>query len=201
MFRKSFAIVPIALAALACIWPIGALAQSEPDPQAETALLVAMPAVGEAWREVVLVSWPYRGGHLGLILNRPLPLRLKDFFPRHEPALKVPGPVYLGGPANQEIVYALAELEERPPRGVLPLMGNVYLLVHAVAIDKQIAERPAEGRYFAGVTAWRPGELAQELRRGWWKVRAPSAAILLREDPVHLWDRLRPRSTVQLEVR
>lgn len=197
MLRRSFAIISIALAALA----LPAFAQQELDAEAETALLVATPAVGEAWREVVLVSWPYGMGHLGVILNRPLQQRLKDFFPGNEPALKVPGPVYLGGPANQKILFALAALEQPPSRGVLPIIGKVYLLVNGALIDKQIAERPTEGRYYVGLTIWRPGELAEELRRGWWKVRAPSAEILLREDPIHLWDRLRPRSAVQLEVR
>jgi hypothetical protein len=50
-----------------------------------------------------------------------------------------------------------------------------------------IETMPNDARYFAGLTAWRPGELDDEIRAGAWEVRPADASTVFRADPGSLW--------------
>jgi putative transcriptional regulator len=152
-------------------------------------LLIATDRLeGSGYNETVLIAVPLRdGGHIGFILNRPTPVKLGTLYPEHAPSREVADPVYFGGPVLLESLFAVAR---RAPEGggeVIPLMPGLVLAVDSAAVDGVIETMPNDARYFAGLTAWRPGELDDEIRAGAWEVRPADASTVFRADPGSLW--------------
>jgi putative transcriptional regulator len=152
-------------------------------------LLIATDRLeGSGYNETVLIALPLRdGGHVGFILNRPTPVKLGTLYPEHAPSRKVVDPVYFGGPVLVESLFAVAR---RAPEGggeVISLMPGLVLAVDSTAVDHVIETMPNDARYFAGLVAWQPGELDDEIRAGAWEVRPADASTVLRADPASLW--------------
>jgi putative transcriptional regulator len=155
---------------------------------AESVLLIATDRLeGSGYSETVLIAVPLRDGrHIGFILNRPTPVKLGALFPEHAPSRKVVDPVYFGGPVLAESLFAVAR---RAPEGgdAIALMPGLVLAVDAVAVDRMIETMPNDARYFAGLVAWQPGELDEEIRAGAWEVRPADAGTVFRANPGSLW--------------
>jgi putative transcriptional regulator len=152
-------------------------------------LLIATDRLeGSGYNETVLIALPLRdGGHVGFILNRPTPVKLGTLYPEHAPSRKVVDPVYFGGPVLVESLFAVARRAPEGGGGVIPLMPGLVLAVDSIAVDHVIETMPNDARYFAGLVAWQPGELDDEIRAGAWEVRPADAGTVLRADPGSLW--------------
>jgi putative transcriptional regulator len=66
----------------------------------------------------------------------------------------------------------------------------VFVTVDGKAVDRILRDTPHEARYFAGYSAWQPGELEDEVRAGDWMLAEPDEATLFRRDPATLWREL-----------
>ncbi len=51
-----------------------------------------------------------------------------------------------------------------------------------------------EARFLAGLVAWRPGELRDELKRGLWYVLEADSELVMRKPTEGLWEELVRRS-------
>lgn len=162
---------------------------------AESLILVARPALQHPLygRTVLAVTSFGAGQHLGFILNRPTPYRLGDMFPGHAPSRKVVEPVFLGGPFELQVIFALVPGAETPGRGSIELMPGLYAVFDGNAVDRVIEANPHDARFLTGLVVWRPGELEQELARGFW-YRLPSDAALATRQPDGLWEELLVRA-------
>jgi putative AlgH/UPF0301 family transcriptional regulator len=60
-------------------------------------------------------------------------------------------------------------------------------------VDRIIESGGEHARFVAGLVIWRPGELADEIKRGAWYVLDPEAELAMRE-PEGLWEELVGRS-------
>ena len=176
------------LAALAAM-PV-ASARDEADIS-RPVLLVANPKLGEFYGGTVLIVRPVGGEqHVGFIVNRPTKMTLGKLFPDHGPSSKVTDPVFLGGPANVGMIFAVVERDGSPGGKSMPLMDHLFVAVDEETVDKIIEHESEHARFFAGFVAWRPGELAEEVRRGLWYVMEPDAKLLFRQSTDGLWDEL-----------
>jgi hypothetical protein len=103
----------------------------------ETVVLVARPQLQDPlYGETILIAKPLEGGqHLGFILNRPTRLSLADLFPGHEPSRSIQDPIYLGGPSELNVVFALVAGHDRPGDGSMQLAPDLYLAVAAQTVD------------------------------------------------------------------
>ena len=154
-------------------------------------LLVANPNLGEFYGHTVLIVRPVGNGqHIGFIVNRPTEMTLGKLFPDHEPSSKVKDPVFLGGPANVGMIFAVVQRDGSPGGKSMPLMDHLFVAVDEETVDKIIEHESANARFFAGFVAWKPGELADEVRRGLWYVMEPEARFVLRNSTDGLWDEL-----------
>ncbi|MGB5081579.1 MAG: YqgE/AlgH family protein, partial [Burkholderiales bacterium] len=92
-------------------------------------LLVAKPRLsGSAWGSTILIARPVpNGGHIGLILNKPTRMSLGEAFPEHAPSRKVVDPLFLGGPAELNIVFALVERRAAAGDGAMPMTPELFL--------------------------------------------------------------------------
>ena len=75
-------------------------------------------------------------------------------------------------------------------------LGRLFLFI---AVDAKTVDRIIEGdashaRFFAGLIAWRPGELQEELKRGLWYVQESDSDLVMRKPTEGLWEELVKRS-------
>jgi putative transcriptional regulator len=185
----------LALAAiLAAALPFAASAESI-DPVAAPAVLVAKPDVAQFYRGTVLFVRPIgNGAHVGFIINRPTDVTLGSLFPMHVPSQKVSKPVLLGGPAYTDTLFALVQKTTSPGGQSIPFAGDVFLAFDLEVVDRIIEQDGNAARFMVGLVLWRPGELAHEIRNGFWLVREPDAKLLFGKPADGLWEELIQRS-------
>jgi putative transcriptional regulator len=158
-------------------------------------LLVANPKLGEFYHGTVLIVRPVGNDqHIGFIVNRPTQITLGKLFPEHEPSKRVKDPVFLGGPDNVSMIFAVVERDGSPGGKSLPLMDHLFVAIDEKTVDEIIEHESDHARFFAGMVAWKPGELAEEIRRGLWFVMKPDADLVLRHSTAGMWDELLMRT-------
>ena len=159
-------------------------------------ILVAAPELHDpVYGATVIVVAPLGDDqHIGFIVNRPTTITLGTLFPDDGPSQKVHDPVYLGGPYEPGLVFALVERSKNPGGKSLEVLPGLYAAADAATVDTIIRADAAAARYVAGFVAWQPGELADEIERGVWYVLEPDARVALRKPTDGLWDELVRRS-------
>ncbi len=139
----------------------------------------------------VVVAKPLgEGRHVGFILNKPTNMKLGQVFPGHAPSQKIVDPLFLGGPSDMNVVFALVQRSSSPGKGSLQIIKDVFLAISGETVDGIIESGEDHARFFVGAVVWRPGELDEELKRGIWYVQDADADIVLREDTERLWEDL-----------
>lgn len=128
--------------------------------------------------------------HVGFIINRPSKMTLGQLFPQHEPSKKVLDPVYVGGPFSAEAIFALVNTPQNPGGHSVRLMPNLFAVFDGSIVDRIIETEPAKARFVAGLVAWKPGELRDEMRRGAWHVLPADLTVALRKKTDGLWEEL-----------
>jgi putative transcriptional regulator len=161
----------------------------------EPVLLVAQPELkSEIFGSAILLVRPTAdGGHIGFIINRPTTAKLGDLFPEDEASKKVADPIYLGGPEGYNRVFALVD-NDKLGNDAMPMMPGVFLVADGKAVDRVIAADPEHARFFLGLVTWKPGQLAEELDRGFWYVDKADAKLVLEKKTDGLWEELVRRS-------
>ncbi len=184
---KSLAAMLVLLAAAA-----GGAQAAEPEELSQAAFVVASERLaGSPYEETVLIVAPLaQGGHVGFIVNRPTGVRLQELFPEHAPSRKVLSPIYVGGPVLPEAVFALARKAPKGEGSVIPLMPGLVAVLDRASVDRVIETEPNDAHYFVGLVMWEPGELADEIRAGAWRVRPANPDAVLAADPAALWQQL-----------
>jgi putative AlgH/UPF0301 family transcriptional regulator len=177
----------------ALLAPIAVIAAPSTD---DTVLLVAQRELqSEIFGSAIIIVKPTAdGGHMGFIINRPTTATLGDLFPEHEPSKKVVDPLYLGGPEGYNRVFALVDRKDTAGKDALPLMPGVFLVADGKAVDHVIEADPEHARFFLGLVTWRPGQLDEEIDKGYWYVDEPDAKLILEKKTDGLWEELVRRS-------
>ena len=154
-------------------------------------ILVATPDLQGPYQRTTLLVVPMEGRHIGFILNRATDVTLARLFPEHAPSAKVADPIYFGGPEQTNAIFAVVPRDPGTPS--VRLFGELHVTARADLVDRIIEQTPNDARYFAGFVAWRPGELAEELAKGWWFVAEPDAALVFSDDTGTMWEALMKR--------
>ena len=142
---------------------------------------------------IVLVKPLGEDRHVGFIINKPTPMTLGKLFPSHAPSQKIADPVYLGGPFNAQVIFALVQRADSPGGRSVRLGQDLYLAVDSQIVDRIIENQPQNARFFAGMVLWKPGELADEVKRGLWYLHDARSELVLRKAD-GLWEELVGRS-------
>ena len=158
-------------------------------------ILVAKPELRDAvFGSTVLVVSPIGGGqHAGFIVNRPTRVKLGSLFPEHGPSQKIVDPVYLGGPVQTQVLFALVQRADNPGGNSFEMMPGLYAAFDGAVVDRIIESDASHARFVAGLVAWGAGELRDEIKQGAWYVLEADAALLMRS-PDGLWEELVRRS-------
>lgn len=135
--------------------------------------------------------------HIGFIVNRPSKITLGQLFPDHAPSKKVVDPVYVGGPVNSGAIFALVRTSQNPGGHSVQLTADLFAVFDGAIVDRVIENDPAQARFVAGLVAWRPGELREEIKRGAWHLLDADASLVLRKPTEGMWEELVRRAEMR----
>jgi putative transcriptional regulator len=162
------------------------------DESLEGKLLLSLPTVREDafYRTVIHVLKHGAMGAMGLVLNRPTAIEVREIFPMLAYEVSDPAVLFTGGPVELDGIICLARGEspdERP--GFSPVLDRWG------SIDPRQA--PPTGvdsvRVYRGYAGWTPRQLEFELARGSWLVTEAGPFDLTTDEPDELWERVLDR--------
>jgi len=175
-----------------------ASAQSDAPPNA--VFLVARVTLRDPnfSQTVVLVTQTPDAHTVGVILNRPTPLKLSQFYAEGVPTHNYKDAVFFGGPVMRQSVVALFRSETPPAAPAFHVLPGVYLTMHPQNVERLLSlPSPDAPRYrlYAGFSGWSPGQLKSELERDGWYVMPANEEATFRRDQGTLWKELHDRAS------
>jgi len=199
--RGSVGILLSLTAALSLV-PPPVLAQAE---TARTFLLVAQPDMLDPnfSRTVVLVMRNEEGGPLGVILNRPTNVQLRELYPERAELTGRDDLVFFGGPVQPDALLFAFRSAEKPPKG-LNVTGDIYISGFSEVLDELLEhpENAKEQRFFAGYAGWAQGQIEFEIARGGWYTLPLDVDAIFKMNPLTIYDELLKRAAVpRIETR
>ena len=186
---------------LGCLLVTACLCAAAPAP-AQQALpanglfLIAKPTLVDSnfARTVVLVTQTEDASTVGVIINRPSPLKLSQFLSREFPTQNYRDPIYLGGPVMRQAIVAVYRSETVPAAAAFHVLKNIYLTMHPDNIKLLLAAPEAQYRLYAGFSGWVPRQLESEFMRDGWYVLPADEAMVFRKSADGLWEELVERA-------
>ena len=150
--------------------------------------LIAMPGmVDETFsRAVVYLCEHNEKGALGLVINKPIDIKLKNLFEKVELALDRhelgEQPVFFGGPVQTERGFVLHEKlldGESPFNSTLSVPGGLEMTTSKDVLEAMAdGSGPAKVLVTLGYSGWQAGQLEDEIgRNGWLNVNADPKVI------------------------
>jgi putative transcriptional regulator len=150
-------------------------------------------------RAVVLMVTHGDEGSLGLVLNRPLELTVKEACEQVlETDCDVEGNLYQGGPCEGPLmVLHTMPLEASTDPEVVP---GVHFTTDRGRIEMLLHHCDVCSRFFVGYSGWGPGQLEKEIELGSW-VRAQAGKEHIFDAKPDQWSRLMTASTFGQNLR
>ncbi len=147
---------------------------------------------------VVLLLQYSSEGALGIVVNRPTPMKLADLLPEMEGLAEREDTVYLGGPVMQGRMLMLVRSADEPSPESRQVLDDVYYSGDKELLARLVGQESEDGeefRVFAGHAGWAPGQLEWEVKRGGWHILRAEGAAVFDTDPRELWPELIRRSS------
>ena len=160
------------------------------EPGERVTVLVANRGFDDAaYAHSVIVLQRDGSDEVGVIINRPSDYALDNVLDTPA-AAKAADPLYSGGPFAPQQLIALIRDEKSPGEGSMQLARGLHLSIGSDVLERAVERSPGTARYYAGLVLWRPGEIAEEIKRGLWlKLEVPLDTVF-RRDPANLWEEL-----------
>jgi putative transcriptional regulator len=135
---------------------------------------------------VVLMVRHNDEGALGLVLNRPLSVRLSQVWnqvgdgePRRDDV------IHLGGPCEGPLMA----LHDEPTLGDSEALSGVHFCTSRELLEQLVADTSRQARFFAGFAGWSSGQLEGELAEGSWLTMPATVEHVFSVEP-DLWEML-----------
>ncbi len=163
-------------------------------------LLIAdrrLPDPNFAESVVLLLTGDARGA-MGVVINRPTPLRLASVLPDLKELHERPDRLFVGGPVGTSTVVFLIRSATQPKPSE-PIFADVYASGSLEVVRQALAKSAKSQRLraYAGYAGWGPGQLDAEIARGDWHVIAADAATVFDLPPADIWPKLAQRFSGQ----
>jgi putative transcriptional regulator len=178
----------------ALLLPLSAIAAEAGAP---SIFLVAKPEMQDPnfAQSVVLVVFPKAGGPVGVILNRPTRLSLKEGFPEQPQLKDRTDTLYFGGPVQTNGLMFLFR-GAGAGDNAFPVIGDLYLSGDGELLNRLLGKKAAAvQRFFLGYSGWSGPQLEHEIALGAWFVVEADLDTVIRSDPKTLWRELMLRAT------
>ena len=154
--------------------------------------LIAMPGMGDGTfaGTVIYLCEHTEKGALGLVINKPIDIKLRNLFEKVELSLDrkdlAEQPVYFGGPVQTERGFVLHERlgEESPYTSTLAIPGGLEMTT-----SKDVLEAMSNGAgprrvlVTLGYSGWGAGQLEEEIKRNGW-ITVEAAPDVIFDTPV-----------------
>jgi Putative transcriptional regulator len=138
-------------------------------------------------RTVVLIcSYHEDEGVMGLILNRPINLRLNDVL---DGLLPFKSKIYLGGPVGTDTLQFIHSLGDEI-EGTIKLNEHLYWggnFEQLCALMNAGRVKESDVRFFLGYSGWGYGQLQNELKENSWIVTYATYHYVFQSDVNTLW--------------
>lgn len=175
-----------------------------PKDLAAGKLLVASRDLGDpdfVETVVLLVHYDAQGA-VGLILNRRTNVPLSRVFDQLNGAKDRSDPIYLGGPVETAVVFALLRSTSKV-EGAEQIFGGVYFISTKTLFEKAISARPDPGalRVFLGYAGWDNEQLRKEVELGAWFIFPADTRTVFNSDPDSLWRQMIKKTELKLAGR
>ncbi len=165
----------------------------QPNPDSlQGNLLIAAPTLVDPnfFRTVVLVTEHTPQGAMGVVLNRPTPLRVVDAVPVLAGLVAEDDSIHVGGPVQREAVLALVEFSD--PEAAAALVFENLGFLPADGDPDRIASAAVRARVLSGYAGWDAGQLEAELAEEAWFVE-PARVEDVFAEAEELWSRVLER--------
>ena len=149
--------------------------------------LIAMPGMADDTfaGTVVYLCEHTENGALGLVINKPIDIKLKNLFEKVELTLDrtelAELPVYFGGPVQTERGFVLHERldEAQAYNSTMKIPGGLEMTTSRDVLEAMsLGSGPTRVLVTLGYSGWQAGQLEDELgRNGWLNVDADPAVI------------------------
>ena len=139
---------------------------------------------------ILLISYGPDGA-MGLVINRPLEIKLSAVFPDAEELAQSQENLYLGGPVEPGGILLLVR-SEQPPEDAMAVFDDVYLSSNETVL-KRLIKKPAKDerfRLYTGYAGWAAKQLESECNRGDWHVLQADAETLFDRSAPEIWPAL-----------
>ncbi len=130
-------------------------------------LLIASPRLTDPnfVRSVVLLVQDDENGAIGLVLNHPLDVTLKEAIEKTlGEELSVEGTLHQGGPCEGPVMA----LHDDPTRSQIEVGGGIHFTTEREDIEYLLRTGEASARFFIGYAGWGAGQLDGEIETGSW---------------------------------
>jgi len=157
-------------------------------PSTQGKLLVASPRLADPnfLRAVLLMIQHSEQGAMGLILNRPLPMTVREACQQSVgEACAVEGVLHQGGPCEGPLMALHASELAKDPE-VLP---GVFFTTERSKLESLLRQPNGQERFFVGYAGWAPGQLEAEMEIESWLV-VPADPRIVFESKSNLWSKL-----------
>lgn len=144
------------------------------------------------FRTVVLVVEHNDAGSMGLVLNRPTDIEIREALADHFELPEASDPVYYGGPVEPNALFLLHDAAVQAG-GEMPVLPGLFIGANAEVFERIVTTAAATGtkyKVFAGCAGWGPGQLEGELSRGDWMTTPADPDDVFHADPYEQWDQL-----------
>lgn len=152
-------------------------------------LLIAEPnLVDDSFnRTIVLVADHRKGGAIGFITNKPLPMKINDVLPEFP---DFDAKLFYGGPVQQDNLYFIHKLGEKI-KGSEKISRNIYWggdINQLADLIESGEAAPDDVRFFMGYAGWQSQQLEGEIEEKSWLVVENLPNIdLMSDQPDILW--------------
>ena len=171
---------------------------AEPIELGKGLFLVAEPTLRDPnFREtVILITHHDVTGTMGVIINRPTITPLSHLLPDRAELEGRTETLHLGGPVDRSILVLLVRMRSAPEHAHR-VFDNVYLTQSTDVLgDALNSDDPSVAiRLFAGYAGWAPGQLADEITAGGWRVVPADASVVFDRDADVIWKEMIRRTS------
>lgn len=151
-------------------------------------ILISVPFLQDFYfkKSVVLLAEHSNEGSFGIIINKPVEVKLSDIASEFE---GFDAPVFLGGPVKTDSLFFIHNRPDLIDEGIAILDGlfwggNIETVKELIREGKL---NKTEIRFFIGYSGWIADQLNKELEERSWVVSLTNQAQVFRSNPTDLW--------------
>ena len=151
-------------------------------------LLISEPSLQDFYfrKSVVLLADHSEEGSFGLIINKPIHIRLNEIakdFPDFNTQ------VFLGGPVKTDSIFFIHTRNDLI-RDSMPVLPGIFWGGDIVQVMKLLEGNiltSKEIRFYVGYSGWAPKQLEEEMERNSWIVSKTVKDQVISDNPENLW--------------